>query len=95
MKLSFFKLIIILQLFSMGVELVDAIFIGIESGIELTEKETEKEFEKEDEDLKDKIIVNPINHPGISISKSHFYLEFSSHLTKTHLSRLELPPELI
>jgi hypothetical protein len=78
----------------MGVELLNVIFFSKEPTIELTEKETAKDDKKDEEGYKDKIINHYFTYLNITLSKTHYYLDFSTLLPKPHLSRIELPPEL-
>ncbi len=94
MKKKWFKLIILLQLFSMGVELVDILLFTANQSIELTEKQTEKETEKFEDDCKDKILFSHISINSISFSHTHQYMEYCFRLTNAYLHRVELPPKL-
>jgi hypothetical protein len=95
MKKWVLKLIIVLQLFSMGVELLDTLLFANTQSIELTEKQTEKETEKFEDDCKDKIFFLPVSINCIAFSHTHQYLEYSTMLANAYLERVELPPKLI
>jgi sortase (surface protein transpeptidase) len=95
MKKWLLKLVIVIQLFSMGVELVDTLLFANNQSLELTEKQTEKETEKFEDDCKDKILFSAFTVNKISFSHTHQYLEYSTMLTNTYLERIELPPQLI
>jgi sortase (surface protein transpeptidase) len=99
MKKWLLKLVIVIQLFSMGVELVDTLFSANNQSIELTEKQTEKQTEKETEkfedDCKDKILFSSVSVKDISFSHTHQYLEYSTILPRAYLGRTEIPPKSI
>jgi hypothetical protein len=95
MKKWWLKLVIVLQLFSMGIELVDTLLFADNQSIELTEKQTEKETEKFEDDCKDKILFSSVSINNISFSHTHQYLEYSAKLSSAYLERVELPPKLI
>ncbi len=84
-----------MQLFSMGVELMDNLLFTDEPTIELTEKQTEKETDKFEDDCKDKILFSSLSINSISFSHTHQYLEYSPMLASAYLQRVELPPKLI
>jgi hypothetical protein len=86
------KLVIVIQLFSMGAELLDNLLLNNNETIELTEKQTEKETDKFEGDYKDKFLLSYLPVQSISFSKTHQYLEYSISLPNTYLEQIELPP---
>jgi SET domain-containing protein len=95
MKKWLLKWIIVMQLFSMGVELLGNLLLNNNETIELTEKQTERETDKFEGDCKDKILFSYTGTYSISFSHTHQYLEYSAILPNIYLQQIELPPEQV
>jgi hypothetical protein len=95
MKKLLIQIVVVLQVLSIGTELFKGFYNAKEFSMELTEKKAEKKSETCEDDCKEKFVLQYVININSFVSKTQQYLEFSTRLYKSHLNRIELPPELI